>query len=892
MSTPAKKSSTEAKENDLMFDKDMEKDTWDFKSMTDDDPMDFGYGSPANKDKKKNAFNMDMSFDLGGDFGSSFKMDMSDFDFSSPAKKTTKTKQKSDDSGDLKQKKNPFHFSCDFDTLGDLDLDSSSLKKGNETTTKSMDFEEFAGSKIFDKSDSLDFCPDLPTTKQSVSRANTDVKANASAEKENQNSKGADSMSSTHSKQATLESKENFEEVDSPQRLRMGTSRVHTMRVQPQPANISPLRTSYSKVEENNKPCLSNETAALSPLHSSEIAHTAASRETSPGIHEICRSGTEEDSPRDPEQNTNSRMISCYEKTEPNISSLSCLDKIKHQQEEMDIDAQAEIHDHTRRTLYDPDAGHSQPTLSGKVPSGSKLGQTAQVQDSSSKLPQDPSDSVPRLSDLKAMQNSDSGQIRSMFFKKIEKPQSHVLESPTQTEIRPVTRERIGSNVNPTIDKRQDTEDALPGSKTRTAPTELSKTDSETANVNTNSSHEKIIQKDHSGTRTVENVAGLMDGLQLLARNTTREKSTIQGNISSNPDASSLTEKLNKHLSSGGESLQKSKMVSLERPKLGNIMSDLRAATQRAIGINKDQPNSAVQPQVNPSTRNERNTEAPIRKSSEIHRLAPRDRTQSLQYRNVGVKKDQTSSAVQPEVSSSTRNDKNTEAPVRKSSEIHHLAPRDKTQVLQYRTIGGKKDQHGSALQPEARSSISKDRNTEEPVNKISEIYHLAPRDKTQILHCPPSLKRKALNQDADRSLMPQLKRFSMSPRENRNVEELTHTVGQVKVSSQASRLDNNTTKQLVKESPRAKSQPQFVNMANLEIPITEYDENIEKAESYTKELDNICNILKKKHEEAKELLVRAVVNNNKLLMLNHPLHEDKIRMVQNFAAKLSLGET
>ena len=49
----------------------------------------------------------------------------------------------------------------------------------------------------------------------------------------------------------------------------------------------------------------------------------------------------------------------------------------------------------------------------------------------------------------------------------------------------------------------------------------------------TSSSHEKIIQKDHSGTRTVENVAGLMDGLQLLAKKTTREKSTIQGNIRS-----------------------------------------------------------------------------------------------------------------------------------------------------------------------------------------------------------------------------------------------------------------------------------------------------------------------------------------------------------------------
>ncbi|KAL0834255.1 hypothetical protein Bca101_086144 [Brassica carinata] len=777
---PLRKDDTHKSRND----KDLEKDTWDFKSMTDDDPMDFGYGSPAKKDKKKNAFNL----------------------------------------------------------LGDLDLDSNPLKKGNETTTKSMDFEEFAGSKNFEKSDSFDFGPDLPTTRQAVSRANTDVKANTSAEKENQNSKGADSMSSihskqadsnssTHSKQATLESKENFEELDSPQRLRMTTSRFHTVRGQPQPANISPLRTSYSKVEENNKPCLSNETAEPSPLHSSETAHTAASRETTPGSHEICRSGTKEDSPRDTEENANNKMISAtksrYEKTEPNISSLSCLDKIKHQQEEMDTDTQAEIQDHTRRTLCVPDAGHSQTTLPEKVPSRSQLGQTAQVQDSSSKLPQDPSDSVPRLSDLKAMQNSDSGQIRSMFFKKIEKPQSHVLQSPTQTEIRPITRERIGSDVNPTINKRHDNEDALPGSQTRTAPTELAKMDSKTANVNTNSSsHEKIIQKDHSGTRIFENVAGLMDHSKLLAKNTTREKSTLQCNTSSsNPDASSLTGKLNKHLSSGGESLQKSKMVSLERPKLGNIISDLRAATQRAIGVNKDKPNSAVQPQVNPSTRSERNTEAPIRKSSEIHHLAPRDKTQVLQYRNVGVNKDQTSSAVQPEVSSSTRTEKNTEAPVRKSSEIHQLAPRDKTHFLQYRNIGGNKVQPISAVQPEVRSSTSNNKNTEAPVKKISEIHHLAPRNKTQILHCPPSLKRKALDE----------------------------------FSSQASRLDDNTTKQLVKESPRTKPHPQITNMANMEIPITEYDENIEKAESYTKELDSICNILKKKHEEAKELLVRAV---------------------------------
>ncbi|CAH8345360.1 unnamed protein product [Eruca vesicaria subsp. sativa] len=773
MSAPAKKGSTGATEKDLMLDKDVEKDTWNFKSMTDDDPMDLVFGSPVNKDKKKDTFKLDMDFDLGGDFGN-FNMDMPDFDFSSPAKKTTKGKQSSDDSGNLKQKKKPFAFSYDFDALSDFDPVSSPLKKGNETTTKSMDSGEFAATKKFDKSDSFDFGPDFPTTRQAVSRANTDVKANASAEKENPNSKATDSMSSTHSKQAdsnssthskqaALESKENFEEVESPQRLRMRTSGVPTMRVQPQPSNISPLRESYSKVEENNKPCLSNETAAPSPLHSSETAHTAASRETSPGIHEICSSGTKEDSPRDPEENASYKMISAtkssYEKTEPNTSSQSCLDKIKHQQAEMDTDTPAEIQDYTRRTLCDPDPGLSQPTLSRKVPPGTRRGQTAQVQDSSSKLPQAPSDSVPRLSDLKTMQNKDSGHIRSMFFKKIEKPQSHVLESPNQTEIRPVTHERIGSNLKSTIDKRHDTEDALPGSKTRTVPFELAKTDAETAHVSANSSHEKIIQKGHSGTGTA------MDHLKLLATNTTREKSNLQGNINSKPDASSLSQKLKKSLSSGGESLQKSKMVSLERPKLGNIMSDLRAATQRNVGGNKDQSSSAVQPEV--------------------------------------------------------------------------------------------------------RSSISTDRNTEAPVKKISEIHQLAPRDKTQTLHLPPSLKRKALNEDADRSLMPQLKRFSMSPKENRNVDELTHTVGQVKVTSPLSKLDNNTTKQLVKESPQTKPHPQIMNMANMEIPITEYDENIEKAESYTKELDNICNILKKKHEEAKELLVRAV----------------------NFAAKLSLGE-
>ncbi|CAE6189053.1 unnamed protein product [Arabidopsis arenosa] len=786
MAAPAKRSSTDTQEKDLMLDKDMENDTWNFKSMTDDDPMDFGFDSPAKN--KKNAFKLDMGFDLDGDFGSSFKMDMPDFDFSSPAKKTTKTKESSDDkpSGNSKQKKNPFAFSYDFDALDDFDLGSSPPKKGSKTTTKTMDCEEISASRKIDKSDDLDFGLDLPITRQAPSKANTDVQAKASAEKENQNSKTTETMvvnKSTHSNQAALESMGDFEAVESPQGSRKKTPQTHTMCVQAQSVDTSPLKTSCSMVEEMDEPCPSNETVAPSPLHASEIAHTAVNRETSPDIHELCRSGTKADCPRDPE-NANKKMISTmessYEKieqTSPSISSQLCSDKIEHQQEEMSTDTQAEIQDNTKGALCDPDAGHSLITLSGKISPGTHPSQTAKVQDLSEKLPLDPSHSMPGLNNLRAMQNKDSGLIRSRFFKKPENTESHVLESsPIQTEIQPISRENMGSSLNPT-NNRHDIKDALPGSKTRSCPIELVNTDSakNAANVNTSSSsHVKIIHKAHSNAKTVENVAGQMDHLKLQAKNTTREKSILQINISSKLDASSLTQKLSKHLSSGAESLQKPKMISLERPKLGNITADLRAVkTQRAIGVNIDQPSSAVQPELS--------------------------------------------------------------------------------------------------------SSISKERKTEAPVKKSSEIHHLAPRDKTQILHCPSSLKRKALDEDADRSLKPQLKRFSMSPRENRNVEELTHRAVQGKFSSQESRIDNTTTKEPVKESPQTKSHYQNINMANLEIPITENADNIEKAEAYTKELDNICNILKKKHEEAKELLVRAVVNNNKLLMLNHPLYEDQI---------------
>ncbi|KAJ3685119.1 hypothetical protein LUZ61_014283 [Rhynchospora tenuis] len=76
---------------------------------------------------------------------------------------------------------------------------------------------------------------------------------------------------------------------------------------------------------------------------------------------------------------------------------------------------------------------------------------------------------------------------------------------------------------------------------------------------------------------------------------------------------------------------------------------------------------------------------------------------------------------------------------------------------------------------------------------------------------------------------------------------------------------------------------------ADFEIPVLvlENNGNVEKAETISKELGDISCMLKRKQEEAKELLVRAIVCNNKLLMLNHPMYDEKLSNLERFASSL-----
>ncbi|KAG5561820.1 hypothetical protein RHGRI_004761 [Rhododendron griersonianum] len=192
------------------------------------------------------------------------------------------------------------------------------------------------------------------------------------------------------------------------------------------------------------------------------------------------------------------------------------------------------------------------------------------------------------------------------------------------------------------------------------------------------------------------------------------------------------------------------------------------------------------------------------------------------------------------------------------------------------RTIRAKPHPSKSTLEKEIKPLRNTVRNVEQEGSTVSKMA-LSVRTEKQT---PPTphLKRKAfegLNADM-LSLIPS-KRLSPSATETRNGERSDIVIDK-EVCGNKNPTDGRPYNDLNDPQTFTPDAPQEVNMAELEIPLVlENDVNVEKADAYTKDLEDICNMLKKKHEEAKEILVRAIVNNNKLLMLNHPIYDEKI---------------
>ncbi|KAJ0083041.1 hypothetical protein Patl1_10575 [Pistacia atlantica] len=194
------------------------------------------------------------------------------------------------------------------------------------------------------------------------------------------------------------------------------------------------------------------------------------------------------------------------------------------------------------------------------------------------------------------------------------------------------------------------------------------------------------------------------------------------------------------------------------------------------------------------------------------------------------------------------------------------------------RTIGGNKDMPNSTVLRQSSSFRNPGQTVKLPGITPSTIAHLVGGIKKQN-PVTPSLKRKKIEEsNADLVSLKSLKRLSESPKESRKLKESLGGVTEGEVWKHESQGPNEAKNVLHGHTrPRLEVARDF-RMTELEISLVmEDDGNVEKAEAYSKELEDICNMLKKKHEEAKEILVRTIVNNNNLLMLNHPIYEEKI---------------
>ncbi|XP_026401258.1 uncharacterized protein At4g18490-like isoform X2 [Papaver somniferum] len=192
------------------------------------------------------------------------------------------------------------------------------------------------------------------------------------------------------------------------------------------------------------------------------------------------------------------------------------------------------------------------------------------------------------------------------------------------------------------------------------------------------------------------------------------------------------------------------------------------------------------------------------------------------------------------------------------------------------RPMTSKNDLPHSNVPREIKSLSPRVGNPGVSINATSEIVHSLGLQKYGL--SSPSLKRKNIEgSDADPAASYPFKRFAESPNDSRKPNEASEKF-EKSLTLQSSSYQSTSTVEFTLDS----------RLSTFGVPLTMENDGIaEKAEAYTKELEDICNMLKKKHEEAKEILVRAIVNNNNLLMLNHPVYEEKIRAVQRFAARM-----
>ncbi|XP_040935483.1 uncharacterized protein At4g18490 [Gossypium hirsutum] len=855
MAEPQKATSSavdsKSKEKKSMLDEEIGKDflgSWKSMSVK-DDALDFSFETTTKgKNKAFNFDKLDIDFNLDDDFGkfSSFKVDMPDLDFSSPAKKDAKAKEKSKEesnSGKQQEKKDRLAFSFNFNELDDFDFDSA-LNKGEKTSKKNQESKDA-------ELDDFDFDSTL-NKGEKTSKKNKECKAaelddfdfdstlniGEKTSKKNQEGKAAASESTEVSK------------IDQALEDDLITERLPESR----DAANSKAETSKGRVEackSTDNPCSSKAVPAQGPAP--EKMDTAQGSRISPETSLDTNAEETYKSSPSPEREVSSEL---YDQQSLQSSPLDSRN-VNNSNPETISDMQAEVCSQGRRTktssaseqnvkdnviinesiqenlhrknsfpLSETDrdgrkgAGGNIPAeiddsllvqdgivLKGINTAGLSTDNIAAKKYIPNPTPKLPSVSLDRCSEptdteQTARKGKEAGAIRSRFFRRLEENRSQ-LHQPSEIgkEVSSFSgKNNGGMHLSPVYEKRED-----------------------------------------FGASEAQSVRKLVDYSKLSSQELTKRRSVLQqseNNIGSSSD-------IRAGFAAGAIQNGAHKLISK------SSLQD-KAARKGDPVLLRTEKNASLQ--ANPPNHTEKTTESSVQKSLNPKLQVPK--MHSIQNSMF-------------------------------HSEAHKITKKAPALscIKSTRSIGPKTDHMSSQKETNSLGNLEQNKDTRGNTSNIVLPVGVAETQTPKF----PSLKRKTFQEsNGDTVLLKSLKRLSQSPTESRNLTESSERVANKEVQNHKNHVEVSTKNVLYDHLTSGSEVAREVNMTESEFAsVIENDGKVEKAEAYGKELEDICNMLKKKNEEAKQVLVRAIVNNNNLLMLNHPILKEKINMVQKFAELL-----
>ncbi|XP_034697512.1 uncharacterized protein At4g18490 [Vitis riparia] len=777
--------------------------SWKSMSVAGDDTMDFNFETGAKG--KTTAFNfskMDMDFNLDGDFGkiSSFKVDMSDLDFS--PKKTGKSKERSGEDSvnrNHQGKQDNFAFSFDFNDLDTFNFEPG-LTKAEKKSSKGVSADksvcqdsrsplaEDISAFVDGIAMKLPACEMATTLKADTlvgGLGNLDsINDNGSSETANFENQSLSNEARTSMEKKVMITAEESDKQSQPSAKAISADPYDHRRIQDTPVEsvsknethvtVSELQTKFFSLD----PKVNNISGGEQNVNTKMIAESRSNHEcsqfdNSPPLH-----------------------ITTSQSNDTERNKMGCGDHVPAenidgtQPEKCDLDLEDIL---LRKALHDTKAN-------------------SENKNSTLELTLTPLSSGHMMDKLIPLKEKATGAIRSKYFRRTEETSQLHQASSTQTKVLSLGSKRIdGEHLIPADEER---EDATIGGKlvgrSSSQITELAK-------------GEPVFL---GSEKNVQDVNPIKDDLDAV-----RTQSRI------------------------------SKLVSTSRPCVQEVAKGetVLLGSERSV---KDLNTFSLQ--VDPSSSIKQ-----IAKSSTHKCVNPKPVVLSM-----GPIKNLKTISVEGNKLSGVKDLNRTPKP----SSLKISRATGASNILSNSTFGKeikslRKSEQNMKLQGKTASKM---------VPSVDTLKKTPPTSSS-------SLKRKTLEEsNANVTTLNPLKRLSESPSESRNFKEASEVVFKEQVCNQEKLVDMNTKNVLtsVLDTPRE------VNMSELEIPLAmENDLNVEKAEAYTKDLEDICNMLKKKHEEAKEILVRAIVNNNNLLMVNHPIYEEKIRTIQKFAARIMSKE-